>query len=317
MDQEFYRENPAVRTVQWYDCKYVFPVGIELRQDIPENFNENTVFAVQNRIFSEIIGRNENLIQEVPVHLDEANGMDIIVHGRKKLYFYGDFTYEAGNPAIDEITINGEVFRIPDRVDVQGTSYPSENNNRILDLGTFDDETVHLEWKGLKEEDISKLHLGLFDIARMKGAVNEICERNTTSKLETGSDYVFLQHRSERESLLFLPMNYFESWKCEVNGIPTELKSVFGGFVGVPIYQGENEIRMNYVHSYSQSAWYLTCFSLLMGIILVRCRNQGIAMNRCKYLDDPVIVLYGGLGILLFLAVYAIPLLMIGKKAIG
>ncbi len=318
MDQEFYRVNPSIETVHWYDCKYVLPVGIEIRQEAAQDLTETDVFAAQNRIFREITGKNDELIQDIPVVFakEEQQGIDIFVQGRKKVYFYGDFTYEEGKPAIEEILLNGEVFQISDRVDVQGTSYPSEDNNRVLDLGTFEDKTIHLEWKGIKEDDLSKLHVGLFDVDKMKAVVSEVCENSTTSNLEAGPDHVFLKHRAEQEGLLFLPMNYYESWKCEVNGVPEELKSVFGGFVGVPIHPGENEIRLNYVHTYPESAWYLTCCSLFLCAVLLWCRNRGFAVCSCRYLDWSVVTVYGGLAVLLFLSVYFIPALMIGKKAL-
>ena len=318
MDPEFYQEIPSIQAMQWYQCRYLFPIGIEIQQDAAPNSH---VFDFQNRIFQSVTGLREDLMQEVPVRLQSSGqneqSMDIEISGRKRLYFYGDFTYYEDAKIIEGIYLNGELRQIPDRADVQGTSYPSEDNNRVLDFGTFENETVHLKIKWLEQQDASKLHIGLMDLGRLSEAADILSKRDAASDIAVGKDSLSLRYRSEHGGLLFLPMNFYDAWKCEVNGHPVKLQSVFGGFVGVPMDEGENEIRLQYDRGYPSIAWCLTGCSLLLGTILVRFFRRGRTAQSCRLLDLPVTACYGMLALMLFVSVYLVPALMLVKVVLG
>jgi hypothetical protein len=51
----------------------------------------------------------------------------------------------------------------------------------------------------------------------------------------------------KEEQIIFYSVPYDQGWKAEVNGVPTKVLKVNGGFVGVPVPAGYNTVRFDYL----------------------------------------------------------------------
>ena len=311
LSREFYQEDPSVSAVHWYHCRYELPVGIEIRQDA---LPSREVFAYQNHVFHAITGRGDDLIEIYQGGLDRER-IEIPVRGRKELYFYGDFVYHGDRSAeIGEIRVNGNIFQIPNLTEMRNTAYPAEFNSRLLDLGTFEDEIVVLELEKNKEVDASKLHVGLLDLGKMSEAFRRIREKNHVSEAEIGPLSLSLHQESERGGILFLPVNFYPAWKCEVNGQLVALESVFGGFVGIPVSQGSNEIRMEYRKELPRGVLVLVWGSALLSAMWLLFQLRGIGKLSYGVPDLLITAVYAGTAFLLLLAAYLVPALSLAVR---
>ncbi len=237
LSPEFYSEDASIRSVHWYRPHYTLPFGLEIADDAPPCDN---VFAYQNHIFHLLAGDGENLL--TVCENQSGPRMEISVAGRQELYFYSD---NRGYDTIHRIYVNGKIHPVPNLTDSDNTSYPKEFNNRLLDLGTFEDEMVTLELETVEDYDFSQVHLGLLDVKKLAS----FCESFPASLQEPPEitkDSLFLRHDSPKGGILFLPITYYQNWHCMVNGEKTEPRPVFGSFLGVPVRAGGNDIQLKY-----------------------------------------------------------------------
>ncbi len=273
-----YEEDPSIQSVHWYRCRYTLPVGIEIQQDaIPD---EN-VFSYQNHIFQSLTGRQDTLIEDYSDSIRNGH-INLFIHGKQELYFYKDYNPNNLYGVIDEIYVNGVPFKVPNLTEYDNTAYPVEFNSGMLDLGTFEDENVHLEIVG---SDISSIHVGLLDLRKMEEAFEVIWQKNPSGNVQTGKKSVSINRQSEKGGILFLPMNYHEAWSCEVNGKPVNLKSVFGGFMGIPMELGNNEIKMVFDAQKNNQGIVISLMSLIgFAILCFLYRNQ-LWIRKWKGID--------------------------------
>ncbi len=298
---ELYEEIPSIHSVHWYRCRHTLPAGIEIRQDA--DFDEN-IFSYQNHIYQALTGRKDSLIEDCSEFVQNGQG-NLKINGKQELYFYKERNSNNLYGVIDIIRVNGVPHKVPNLTEYDNTSYPVEFNSGMLDLGTFRDESVQLEISG---SDVSSIHVGLLDLEKMEEAFEMIRQKNTNQKIKTGKTSVSVSRESEAGGVLFLPMNYQEAWKCEVNGEAVRLQSVFGGFVGVPMVPGNNEIRMKFDPQKSHGGIAGSLSALIGMIILCFFYRMKLWNRKWKGLDFGFGVGYLCMAAIFFMVFYAIPI---------
>lgn len=297
LDSKLYELDESVSMVHFYRNRYAFPFGIELHG---EAMPKDNIFDFQNELFRAISGRSDELI-----HAHDENGkhLEIPVHGQNELYFYSD-----SKNKIRAISINGENVIITNGAFLDGTEYPRSLNCRVVDLGTFENETVILELDTDDDYDFSQVHIGLLDLGKMSETMAQLNEKNKNSEPETGSDFVNLKHISSDGGTLFLPIWYSKGWKCEVNGKACALSSVLGGWIGVPLEQGQNTIKMKFRPDTHWPSVYLSLASLLVGLCLFKIKQFNRLAILRKGLERITGSIYMILAAIFLILVYILPI---------
>ena len=307
LSSEFYQEDTSIHSVRWYWNRFTLPTGLVLNHGVEKGEN---VFDYQNHLFRAVTGKEENLFREISVPLDSAHQIPIWVDGRQELYLYIDRPVSKfREKQIESLSVNGITYKIPNLTEEENESYPVEFNNRLLDLGTFENETVLLELKSSKEQDPVDLHIGLLDLRKMKTAFEDIRQENFTDKIEIGISSLSLHQISHKGGTLFLPILYSGCWQCKVNGTPADIRPVLGGFIGIPVEAGENEIRMEYIPKTHAFGHILACVSAMLGIFVFILWKKGQWQQRCKGLDYGLGVSYLACSALFVLLIYLLPIL--------
>ena len=307
LSEEFYQEDNSIQSVRWYWSRYTLPTGIVLKENT--EIDEN-IFDYQNHIFQALTGKDEKLIQELVYPLKSTCRIQVKVEGRKELYFYIDNLYKfSGKKMIDSLSINGKVYPIPNLTEEENLEYPVEFNNRLLDLGTFENETVLLEVTPSRDNDPYNIRIGLLDIPMMKQAFDDIQKDNIVDHVEVGPSSVYLHQISPSSGSLFLPVLYSNCWTCEVNGVPADIRSVLGGFVGIPVDSGENEIRMIYTPKTSTPGRIIVLLSIIGVIVFLYIEKTGQLGNGLKPLDCSLGVCYISCSAIFVLLIYIVPLI--------
>ena len=163
----------------------------------------------------------------------------IPVKGTQTLYF--DCFHELSNRLVEpinssfDIYINGKLIQ---------NRYPTKNNNGLLELGTFSDETVIVRVNVLK--DVTAKSFGVFglDVAMLTQCSREEAE---VSLQQQGNRVLGTAIGKGENSFLFLPISNAKGFKAEVNGQEVEIYTVFDTFMALPLQNGTNAITVSYI----------------------------------------------------------------------
>lgn len=164
--------------------------------------------------------------------------------GEKILYL------DAGVPGRElRVRVNGEDIPIPEA----DSEY---SPHRILELGIFTGERAALEvtdraGNGLPPEN---LEFAALDEISWKETLSYLSERENGSRELSDGQYEIKERQgqiaarflAEEGQTLFLPFAALDGWKCVQNGKAVDIVPVWGGFMGITLRDGENEIFLSF-----------------------------------------------------------------------
>lgn len=192
---------------------------------------------------------------------------ELEISGRKELYFdiFGNYSTDVEEKYYDtaDIWVNGRR--------IEG-GYPNVFCNGILDLGTYEDETVSVRAELLKDTDVSSFGLYLYDGDRAAAAVSSA----ETADITVDGREVSIS--ADRGGYLYIPVTWSEGWSCTVNGKKTPLIRTFGAFSAVEIPEGGGEVRLSFLPSGFVTGVVLTAAGVILFaalMILLRRRTVG------------------------------------------
>ncbi|MBQ4383584.1 MAG: YfhO family protein [Firmicutes bacterium] len=203
---------------------------------------------------------------------------DIYIDGRQTLYFdcfEGRYNTRLNAPANKScmITVNGKVVV---------NQYPLQKLNGILDLGTYENESIRVEVM------ISKnlTHLQSFELFSLAEETMRELERTVK-----GTDLTFKGSRiiadyttkNSRETLL-IPIPYHPGYTVEINGKKAILYTALSGFMCVELGAGENHIEIRYE---TPGMWYGLMLSAV-GILLLMAAAVWRNLKRRKKTEADV-----------------------------
>ena len=262
LGNDLYVENTDIKAVRWFDHRFKLPVGLTVDRDVDIIDN---AFAFQNAIFKSITARDDRLITQYPIevetiehHLDIAShprgpveGKLILnIEGHRVIYFYGD---KQDNPAEGEdrrhftVKLNGADMFIPNLTEPENRIYPVDYNGYLIDLGTFNDETIELTFETVDDYDFNDgIHVGGLDIELMSDAFDELNRESSVAITSFGDDSVSMKVNAPDDETIFLPIPFDNGWHCMVNGADVRTKKIFGGFIGFEVPKGMNDVQLKF-----------------------------------------------------------------------
>ena len=90
-----------------------------------------------------------------------------------------------------------------------------------------------------------------------------------------GDNYVHAEITTGEDNILLIPFPNNKGWNIFVNGSKESTISVNGGFIGLPLNKGFNEIEMRFSTPYLKVGAFLTCLGgLLFALILIQERHH-------------------------------------------
>lgn len=286
LDESLYEKTATGENgFNYYRDRYVLPVGLAFDGSISSVLYENyqNTFDYQNAIYYALSG-DENLFERLSANeITEGetekeysvfeNSTDTYklkkitarytVSGKKTVYL----TLNGSGAAIDSIYVNGsklDFYALPDYTGKKDTDtvFPNTYNNNVLELGTFENCEVEIEYR-INNAEYTDMNIYALDL----GKLENLCEEYTENSYSVENDTVKVVCNAEDGQIIFLPIAYDENWECTVNGTESELICILGDFVGVRAQDGENSIVLKYSHK----AEYINiaATALLTGLIFV------------------------------------------------
>ena len=172
-----------------------------------------------------------------------SKGKDLIytikINGRQTLFAdcSGDFSTAVAEPFYEAINIyiNGKEYR--------GT-YPTEGENGLLRMGTFENETVNLTFRFKKSVNVPSFGVFSIDNKKLEEAVENTPMGSFTYKkgVLTGS-----ADTTDNNNVCLLSIPYNEGLTVKVNGKKVEYKRVLSDFVAFDLENGHNDIKVTFI----------------------------------------------------------------------
>ena len=227
---------------------------------------------------------------------------EIRVDGRQTLYFdcfdvYSNNLVEAINQSFD-IEVNGKTVT---------TNYPNQSVNGLVELGTFENTTVHVVIQ--LNKDCSCNSFGVFglDVDLLEETLHEVSDQQAEVTYQ-GNTFTATAYSPQEGQVLYLSVPYDEGFTCTVNGEEVEVQRANSAFMAIPLEQGENTVVLTYTPPGFWAGAALTGMGVLalIGFLWYQKKNRPplVKLNRL------CIGAVGVLGVLCFLAIYAMPLLV-------
>ncbi|MBQ7840638.1 MAG: YfhO family protein [Lachnospiraceae bacterium] len=232
----------------------ILTMGLLLDETVAEPVLESdSVLARQRKMAVLVTGQDVlECFAGSDLGLAEGENRTLFVEGRQTLYL--DCGMPAGNILI---WVNGEQIEVPEAASAYSP-------NRILELGTFENEEVIIgvtDGSGnqipLENMEFAALDQNRWETAleQLKGAAkqsasadaqNWILDREQLSILESAGKIAVHFNEVQGNRTVFLPFAALDGWKCERNGEIVDIAPILSGFMGITTVAGENEIVFSF-----------------------------------------------------------------------
>jgi len=293
LNEDLYIKKSDIESgYNYYKCSFTLPFGLMLSVDSQEIPFNNNFFDYQNSIYKLLKKNGRDLfVREVP----DNSSVEKFVGKKTSLYdknfefdkemYRGIFNYKVEEKSVlyfyldDGSDISQSKMVVDDcelRIIKNGEEDLSEPikyrlsyNNNIIELGTFENEDVTIELNSTHPE-IDKPVVYAMSLEKL----DNLCKnyKSCVTEYSTGKKSMSIKATGEEGRYLFVPVYNNGSWVCTVNGEKTDVKSVLGSFMAIPLKDGENNIYINYVPktfyiTLAFSALSLAAFIVIMILI--------------------------------------------------
>ena len=217
------------------------------------------------------------------------------VMGRQTLYFDG---YDGfSNNLVEDINQSFEVYV---NSSVKSYSYPTQMENGLLKLGSFENESVDITIKVLKEVSCSS-----FGVFGVKEDLVENAVQNTETLNLTQKGEVLTGNASKGNYFLSVP--YSEDLKLTLDGEKLEFSKALSGFVSLEIPH-DGVLRISLVPKGLVLGIIISVLGIISFLLMIFLGKKEISMG-----EKSVNIVYGifsGIFALTVVLVYVIPIIV-------
>lgn len=151
----------------------------------------------------------------------------------------------------------------------------TRKHNQSVYKTYIDDLTIRVKKEGKISIRVPKGHYILKDLALYKENYQMLAaaKRQTAKRAEMnwdGNKLTATYNNKNNDRYMMLPIPYERGWEVRVNGEKQPLKKVNYAFVGFPIMEGMNHIKLVYYPPFFRITLISTIVSLLLAILFVR-----------------------------------------------
>lgn len=222
--------NLTRREIQQYLFSNVFGSDEQLTEEYEPSSTTN-VFVYDTGSQTELVRENSEKEGVLEYH--------ILVEGTQTLYLdcFDQVTNHLTEPAYKSlrVSVNDETV---------ANQYPTQQENGLMNLGTFTDETVDIRVDVLRD-----FHVKSFGVFGMNlDTLDTSAEAAPKVQLaQEGNSISGTIEASGENPYLMLPLPYQQGYSAAVNGKTAEVYQVFGDMMAIPLQQGENKVTLTFV----------------------------------------------------------------------
>ncbi|WP_322173551.1 YfhO family protein [Acutalibacter caecimuris] len=300
------------RDLAWYatgsgDLGYVLPAG-----RLPETLPLGDRLALQNSLARAITGEDA-FTRYVPVEGGPAGSGGQLslepgvvryrVQATRPITLYFDAFACVSTRLREEIN---DAFAISVNGKEQVARYPTQGQNGILELGSFEGEAVEVEVTVKKPVELCSF--GLWGLERQAAGELAAALPNASLRWENGGLVGTAQ--AGPGQALFLSVPLYRGMEVRVNGACTQPRTVLGCLMEIPLPEGESRISISYTPAglWAGGAASLTT-GLLLGALWALRHNPAVRRLWAGWCRIAPALLYTAVGAVL-LGVYLLPVLL-------
>lgn len=295
LNGELYTEYDETETkIKLYKNNYTLPAALAFNESVKnlDADNYDNVFEYQNAIYNSL-GEKGNLFNRVQYkdikekvekgdfYVTKENEDDSSkgLYTEEKEIKTVTYTFGVSEKSVlylhnidgdesvyfNELKINGKKFHVY-AADLgsekeYNTRYPVSNNNGVLELGVFENETVKVSITyGVESPTVDATALYLMELDKL----SELNDKFSDNQYSQENEEIKLSLNANEGDVIFVPVVYDEQWECTVNGESVEPICILGNFMGVEARDGQNDVVMKFVPNKA----YISLIALVVGIIL-------------------------------------------------
>ena len=218
---------------------------------------------------------------------------------------------DAGRSA-DEIfvSVNGEPVEIPEKNQMASA-------HRLIWLGTFEAQEVMIfvtDGMGTpvaaQEMELGVLHENAWQAA-LQSETARILQSSELSISERNAEIHVSVSAAEGETL-FVPFVAIDGWKCIQNGNTVDIEPILGGFLGITLAEGENEVVFSFEEPGLKAGAGISALGVAFLLILFFAGRKAetgwkIAAEQKVKVEKSFGMLYRLLLGVFFAGIYAVP----------
>lgn len=301
------------------------PVGVlipDLNPAAVQKLPQASRVGIQEFLFESIFQAKEQLFTEcVPTKLDNVSitknkiirpnsahpgyiTYSIPVSDKTTLYF--DCFYKLSNKLVEPINSS---LSISVNEKVVEFDYPSQNNNAILNLGTFQNQNVDIEVEVKKDISVSS-----FGLSAMKNSVFQraIHSLQSASLRQQGNSIMGTAKANSDGEYLFLPINYDAGYTAYVNDQKVPIEPVFDSMMAIKLKKGENTVSIRYIPQGFLAGMWISVIGGIACVLAARFKTQ--LLQKARAIEYPIQIVFSLVFACVFFMIYIFPLLVFYKK---
>lgn len=284
LNNEYYKLVNSYDNLKFYELVNEPSYGYLLNKN-DTIFDKENSFHISNSLYQNITGNNDYIFKIINTF--DLNNINITKNNEYIKYNIIDkdaYSYLEKEIEIkDKETIYLEVLRslnnqknykifkklniyINDKLYTQKAF--TENNNGVLNLGTYENETVNIKLELRKNLEVSNLTLGIMNNQKYEDFINEE-KINTNIKYNRNQIKVNID-TNEDNKILFLPIAYNDGYKAINNGEKIEIIKLYDNFIGIKLDNGTNNINITFTPKGLIPFLIISTITLVFTIILIK-----------------------------------------------
>lgn len=278
------------------------------------NINKyNNTFDIQNAIYKSITNDDDLFTIHKPdnIHNISVNKKNYLIKDKdnfveynitidKKSKIYLELYSSLDNRENTDIY---ELFNIYVNNELYLKNFPTKDYNGLVDFGTFEKEKVNIKIEFLDDCSLKSLNIGSLDMEKLE-------HFTTTNKLDYDIDFsnnkINISIDNEGNNILFIPINYNDSYTAYNNNNKTEIIRLYNNYIGIELNKGENNISIEFVPRYLKECFVISLLFIIGTIIILKTNIYNKLLN-IKLLQKIAKVLYLSLYILVLIFIYILP----------
>jgi len=283
VDDPYYQLIEKYQDVNLYKHQMKPSYGYFIHQDIDTKDSKNS-FEIQNQMYQKIENTKDDIFSTFDnwvlnniktVEVDGKTSYQIIdedaynyiektVSVNKKQVLYLEILKDLDNNINLDIYQNFNIY-INDKLFKEHAI--TEEDNGVINLGIFEDEDVNVKIELLWDVEMDNITLATMDIEKYESFIEE---NQAPLKIEYKKNKINIQVDSKEKQMLFLPVSYSDGYQGKVNGKKIQIEKVFDNFLGIPLEEGENEIKLTYTPPGFKLSAVISLLALIVTVVLLR-----------------------------------------------
>ena len=240
-----------------YYNPYALGAGMQAAESVYETVKSEDPFVYQNRLFSNILGREVELYKKAEPEISLEDGslsFDITSAGN------GDLLYGYVDTDIQDLalSVDGDY-----RCD-----YSTWLSYKIFNAGDGNqDHTITLDQYDGTLADMTPYFYYL-DQSLFEEVIRELKSREMTTEI-FDDGHVKGTYTADEAGIMLLTIPYDDGWKAYVNGEEVKIKEAANALMAVPVTEGENEIELKYHVPGAKTGVLLSIAGILLFLAIV------------------------------------------------